>query len=74
MDNDEIVGQRRYFSAAGVAPVTCERCGLPVESATAVVVDGTPGIAEPIESSVVCSACLAMIQQGLEPVELADIE
>lgn len=74
MDNEEIIGQRRYFSSTGSTPVTCDRCGLPVQSATPVIVDGKSGIAEPVEGAVVCDACLALIQQGLEPVELADIE
>lgn len=74
MDNEEIIGQRRYLSSTGTAPATCDRCGLPVEYTEAVVVEGRAGFAEPIESTVLCASCLSLIQRGLEPVELADIE
>lgn len=74
MVDEEIIGQRRYFSSTGTAPLTCDRCGMPVEHAEAVVVEGRPGLSEPVEGVIVCPACYSLIQQGLEPVELADEE
>lgn len=72
MDSEEMIGQRRYFSSTGTAPLTCDRCGLPVDRAQTVVVDGRAGLAEPIEDVALCSSCLTLIEQGLEPVDLAD--
>lgn len=71
MGNEELIGQRRYLSPTGAPPLTCERCGLPVERANAIVVDGSTGIAEPVEGIILCQSCLTLIQKGLEPVELA---
>ncbi|HUG13884.1 MAG TPA: hypothetical protein VMM78_02605 [Thermomicrobiales bacterium] len=74
MDRDETIGQRRYFSSAGTAPVICDRCGLPSEHARTVVVEGRSGLAEPIEGVTLCPDCQALIDRGLEPVELAGEE
>jgi hypothetical protein len=69
-----MIGQRRYFSSTGVTPVICDRCGLPTEQARTVIVEGKTGLSEPVEGVTVCPTCLALIERGLEPVELADEE
>lgn len=72
MYEDEIIGQRRYFSSTGTAPATCERCGIPLAEADATALTGSATYGDPDEPARLCPDCRDLIAKGLEPVELAD--
>jgi hypothetical protein len=74
MHDDELIGQRRYFSSTGTAPATCERCGMPLAANEAGAVTDADPYGDPDVLPRICPTCRALIAQGLEPVELADEE
>jgi hypothetical protein len=74
MVDEELIGQRRYFSSTRTAPATCDRCGLPIPPSEPAAVTGSADYGDPDEPDRLCPDCRALIAQGLEPVELDDEE
>jgi hypothetical protein len=74
MVDEELIGQRRYFSSTGTAPATCERCGLPLAASEPGALTDADPYGDPDTLPRICPNCLRLIAQGLEPVELAGEE